>query len=120
MRPFTRADRVGGLIQKALSDILHRQIKDPRLDMATITYVKMSHDLKLARIYFTIAGGKNKKDEAAEGFKRAAGYLKRILSSQLELRYMPELEFFYDASFDYAERIDTILKSLEFKDESHH
>lgn len=116
MTLFSRADRVAGQIQKILSEILIRDIKDPRLDMATITGVKMSRDLKLARIYFTISGGNKSVEDASKGFKSAAGYLKRTLASQLGLRYMPDLAFFYDESFDYGARIETLLKTLKKDD----
>ncbi|MFH1977075.1 MAG: 30S ribosome-binding factor RbfA [Pseudomonadota bacterium] len=117
MTLFSRADRVASQIQKILSEILIKDIKDPRLDMATITGVKMSRDLKLARIYFTISGSNKSAEDAAIGFKSAAGYLKRTLASQLGLRYMPDLSFFYDESFDYGARIETLLKTLKNDDE---
>lgn len=116
MTLFSRADRVAGQIQKILSEILIRDIKDPRLDMATITGVKMSRDLKLARIYFTISGSNKSAEDASKGFKSAAGYLKRTLAGQLGLRYMPDLAFFYDESFDYGARIDTLLRNLKNDD----
>ena len=116
MKLFSRADRVAGQIQKILSEILIKDIKDPRLDMATITGVKMSRDLKLARIYFTISGSNKSAEDASKGFKSAAGYLKRTLASQLGLRYMPDLAFFYDESFDYGARIDTLLRNLKSDD----
>ena len=113
MKPFARSDRVSGHIQKALSDILLKKIKDPRLEFATITNVKMSRDLRVARIYFTITGDKKSAEEALEGFKSAIGYVKRTLAGQLGLRYMPELKFFYDESFDYGSHIDKILKDVK-------
>jgi ribosome-binding factor A len=116
MTLFSRADRVAGQIQKILSEILLKDIKDPRLDMATITGVKMSKDLKLARIYFTISGGDKSAEDAAKGFKSAAGYLKRSLAGQLGLRYMPDIVFFYDESFDYGARIESLLKTLKSDD----
>ena len=120
MKPFSRADRVGGLIQKVLSELLHKGIKDPRLKMTTITSVKVSADLRSARIYFITSGDAKRKQEAADGFQKALGYLKRELAPQLGLRYMPALKFFYDDSFDYGTRIDTILKSLKTGHESNH
>jgi len=120
MMPFSRADRVGGLIQKILSDILHRDIHDPRLKMTTITGVKMSRDLKLANIYFISAGGKQNSRAAAEGFNSAMGFIKRNLAGQLNLRYMPELRFFYDESFDYGSRIDELFRSITTDDGSNH
>ncbi|RPJ17636.1 MAG: 30S ribosome-binding factor RbfA [Desulfobacteraceae bacterium] len=116
MTLFSRSDRVAGQIQKILSEILIKDIKDPRLDMATITGVKMSKDLKLARIYFTISGSNKSAEDASKGFKSASGYLKRTLAGQLGLRYMPDLAFFYDESFDYGARIDSLLKTLKKDD----
>ncbi|MBU1052946.1 MAG: 30S ribosome-binding factor RbfA [Proteobacteria bacterium] len=113
MTGFSRAERVGGQIQKIISALLLKDIKDPRLEMTTITDVKMSKDLKIARIYFTTTGGKTNADEALKGFKSAAGFLKRSLSSELSLRYMPEISFFYDESYDYGERIENVLKSIK-------
>ena len=117
MKPFSRSDRVGGQIQKVLSDILLKKIKDPRLEAATITGVKMSRDLKFARVYFVTSGGKKRMEEAIEGFKSALGYVKRKLASQLGLRYMPELRFFYDESFEYGSHIDNIIKAVRSEDE---
>ncbi len=122
MRQGSRAERVSGLIQKSLSDLLKKGIKDPRLEMTLITGVKMTQDLRIARIYFTssVAPGENvrkKRDDTVKGFKSALGFIKRRLADSLGLRYMPDLEFYYDESFDYGSRIDTILKNLEKCDE---
>jgi ribosome-binding factor A len=117
MKPFARSDRVSGQIQKALSDLLLKKIKDPRLEAATITGVKMSRDLKFARVYFVTPGDKENMEEAIEGFKSALGYLKRKLAAQLGLRYMPELRFFYDDSFDYGSHIDNIIKAVKSENE---
>lgn len=117
MKPFVRSDRVSGQIQKVLSDILLKKIKDPRLEAATITSVKMSRDLKFARVYFITSGGKERMEEAIEGFKSALGYVKRTLAAKLGLRYMPELRFFYDDSFDYGSHMDKIIKIVKSEDE---
>jgi ribosome-binding factor A len=112
MTGFSRADRVGGLIQQVLSELLRRDISDPRLQMATITDVKLTKDLRRARIFFTSAGGKDLSEQTAQGFRSAAGFIKRHLGPRLGLRYMPELEFCYDDSFDHGARIDQLLKSI--------
>jgi ribosome-binding factor A len=116
MTSFSRADRVGGLIQQLLAELLQKDISDPRLRMATITEVKVTKDLRRARIYFTSAGGKELSDPTAQGFRSAAGFIKRHLGPRLGLRYMPELEFFYDESFDHGARIDQLLKSISSSD----
>lgn len=112
MMPFSRADRVSGLIQEVLSDLLKKDIHDPRLKMATITNVKMSRDLKLARVYFSIFGDSSKAQAAADGFESARGFIKRSIASKLSLRYMPDLKFFYDESFDYGSHIDELLRKI--------
>jgi len=113
MKPFVRSDRVSGQIQKILSEILLKKIKDPRLENASITDVKMSRDLRIARIYFVTSGNTKSMEEAVEGFKSALGYVKRILARQLGLRYMPDLKFFYDESFEYGSQIDKVLKAVK-------
>jgi len=113
MTSFSRADRVSALIQETLSKILNTSIHDPRLHMTTITQVKMSADLKLARIYFAIYGDGKKSEDAAKGFESARGFIKRILAPKLGLRYMPELIFFYDDSFDYGSHIEQLLEKIK-------
>ena len=113
MTSFARADRVSGLIQETLSDLLKKSIHDPRLEMATITKVKMSADLKLARIYFAVYGDDKKSEDAAKGFESARGFIKRILARKLGLRYMPDLKFFYDDSLDYGSHIDQLLEKIK-------
>jgi ribosome-binding factor A len=113
MKPFARSDRVSGQIQKVLSEILLKKVKDPRLENASITGVRMSRDLRIARIYFVTSGNKKNIEEALEGFKSAIGYVKRTLARHLGLRYMPDLKFFYDESFDYGSHIDKVLKAVK-------
>lgn len=116
MTGFSRADRVGGLIQQLLAELLQRDISDPRLQTATITQVKVTKDLRRARIFFASAGGRELSEQTAQGFRSAAGFIKRHLGPRLGLRYMPELEFFYDESFDHGARIDQLLKSISSSD----
>lgn len=112
---YSRSDRVSGLIQQALSEILLKGVKDPRLEMATITHVKMTRDLRIARVYFSAAGGSKKIEAARQGFKSALGFVKAALGRKLGLRYMPELEFYYDESFDYGAHIENLLDSIKTK-----
>jgi ribosome-binding factor A len=111
MKPFSRADRVGGQIQRALSELLRKRLSDP-----TISEVKMSADLKLAKIYYTLPDLENARDDALAGFNSASGFVKRTLARELGLRYMPELKFYYDDSFDYGARMDSLIKSIKKND----
>ncbi len=112
MSGFSRAQRVGGLIRQILAGMLQKDLSDPRLHLTTVTQVQVTKDLRIARVYFTTVGGKETSTAAAEGFSSAAGYIKRRLGPELGLRYMPQLEFFYDESFDYGDRIERLLKSI--------
>lgn len=118
MRPFDRADRVGGEVQKVLSDLLLRKIKDPRLKMVLITGVKMTSDLKLARVYYTVTGRETDQNDIMAGLKSASGYFKRSLARELNLRYIPALHFHHDDSFEYGDRIERLLESVKGEDES--
>ncbi len=120
MKPYTRADRVGGLIREVLADILRKNIKDPRLHLTTVTGVKMSSDLKLAKIYFSVSGGKDRIVSVQKGFESAGGFIKRTLAGELNLRYMPELRFYYDESFDYGDHINKLLKKINTEDGKDH
>jgi ribosome-binding factor A len=115
---FRRADRVAGLVQRELSDLLLTKIKDPRLYMATITRVHMSDDLRSARIYFAVAEGEERATSVLAGFESASGYLRRELSHRLQLRYMPQLSFQYDNSFDRAANLEKVFKALHDEDRS--
>jgi len=118
MKPFKRADRVSGHVQRALSELLRKRVRDPRLKEATISEVQMSADLKLAKIYYTLPDRKNARDDALAGFKSASGFVKRTLARELGLRYMPDLKFYYDDSFDYGAKIDSLIRSLHKEDET--
>lgn len=120
MIPFSRADRVGGLIQQVLSSILKKNIRDPRLKMATITGVKVSRDLKQARIYFTTSGGIQKKGDTLKGFSSAHGFIKRTLAHELGLKYMPDIKFFYDESLEYGAHIDELIEAIKSENGSNH
>ncbi len=112
-----RKARLGSLIQEEISDLLHREIKDPRLEMVSITEVDVSEDLKTAKIYYCLYGDATKKEEAKIGFESAHGFIKRELIKRLSIKRVPDLLFIFDNSFDNADRINQILSRINNKDE---
>lgn len=120
MKPYSRADRVGEHIRRALSELLTKSIHDPRLATVTLSGVDVAADLKLATIHFTVTGGEGAQEQAMKGFKSAKGFVKRELARLLGLRYMPELRFFYDSSFDRGEKIERIIHDLNQDDGTDH
>ncbi|MFO7712880.1 30S ribosome-binding factor RbfA [Desulfosarcina sp.] len=116
-RTFNRAERVGGQVQKLLAALIRKGINDPRLARVTVTGVVLSRDLRIAKVYFAAHGGQNDEKALLAGFESAKGFIKRELARELGLRYMPDLKFFYDTSFDYGAHINRVLKSLQTDDE---
>lgn len=109
--------RVSELIHIRLSNLLERKVKDPRLDLVTITDVEVSPDASRADVYFTVPARERSRQEAQEGLASAAGWLRRELGQQLRLRHTPELIFHYDRSVERGERISGILDELGLGDE---
>jgi len=112
MKTYPRSERVSSKIREEISQVLMRDVKDPRIKNVTITDVKMNNDLRKARIYYCIAGDDIQKKNAALGLKSAMGFIKREMASRLGLRYMPELSFYFDESLDTGSRIDQLLNKI--------
>lgn len=111
-----RSERVSDLIKAELSDILHKEIRDPVIGPITVTDVKMSNDLRNARIFFVRLGSDVNSGAAEQHLQKAAGFLKRELGKRITLRYMPDLIFVNDKSFEYGSRIEKLLSEIR-KDE---
>jgi len=109
--------RVSDLIHIHLSNLIGRKVKDPRLDMVTITDVEVSPDAAQAKVYYSAVGGDQSREEAQAGLESAAGWLRYELGQQLRLRRTPELLFRYDDSMERGERISNILNELGLGDE---
>ncbi len=110
--PFKRADRVADLLHKELSQLLLREVKDPRLRAITITAVRVSTDLRHARVLFT--GGAEAEHEAQlQGLRSAAGFLRGHLGRRLDLRYAPELTFEVDESVDRTLEVMRLLREVK-------
>lgn len=107
-----RKNRVADLIREVISDIVVHKIKDPRVQGITITEVLMSADLKSARVYFSCLSD-GREEDRKKGLDSALGFIRRQLRLELDLKYIPELSFFYDTSLDYSQRINRILKEIQ-------
>lgn len=110
-----RTERVNDLIQEELSELLHRQVKDPRLScFLTVTRVDTSADLRHAKIFVSIMGSDEEKKGAMEGLTSASGFLYREMKVRLSLRRMPQLDFHLDKSMELgAETLDLIKQVSE-------
>jgi ribosome-binding factor A len=110
---YQRADRVGDLLLQVIAELLRKDIRDPRVRTVALTGVKVSKDLRHARIYFTLLGGAERSGDALAGLKSASGFIRSKLGKELKLRFVPAIEFSYDDSEDEARRIDALLKQVK-------
>lgn len=87
------------------------EIKDPRIGFATITEVRMTDDLKVAKVFVSVYGDDKKREDSLTGLKAAAGFLRREIAARLDLRHAPTITFAADGSLERAQRIDTLLNA---------
>ena len=113
-----RQRRVSELIHREMSLLLMREVRDPRLAGITITEVRVTPDLLIARIYYTVLGDAEQESEAAAALDSAAGYLRTQLAGRVRLRLAPELVFQLDQSAAYGRHIDELLDQIASSNEA--
>jgi len=111
-----RSLKVAGLLKKELGDILMRVVKDPAVRLATITNVKLTDDIKLAKIYISTLGDKSTRESLMQGLERAKKFIRAEIGHRIDLRYVPELHFYYDDTADYVASIDNIIQKIHSED----
>jgi ribosome-binding factor A len=116
-----RLARIEGEMQRVLSTLVSREVRDPRVGNVTFTAVNVAPDLSTARVYFVPFGDKHAPEEVGAGLGRAAGFLRGELGRALSLRHAPRLEFIYDEQIETADKltrlIDGAVKSDQRKPE---
>lgn len=110
-----RSEKVGDLIKKEISLILNTKIKDERFKLININAVKVSKDLSVATVYYSIIGSSTDDlDQLPEKtFAKFAGMLRSELSKEIKIRRVPKLVFRYDESIEYASKIEKLLESIK-------
>lgn len=108
-----RADKVGDQIRQEISEMLLRELKDPRIGFVTITKVAVSADLRSAKVYYSVFGGEQEKEDSYQGLESATGFIKRELGRRMRLKYMPEITFLFDDSLEYGAHIEELLQGVK-------
>jgi ribosome-binding factor A len=108
-----RQERVADLIKREISDIILKTIKDPRVGFVTITRVKVSRDLKYAKIYFSVLPSLGNMEDSLVGLKSAHDFFRSELNKRIRLRYIPQLTFIVDDSLDYVEKIEQLIEKAK-------
>lgn len=106
-----RTYRVAERIQALVATHLQR-LADPRFHLITITSAMLSPDMKQVKVFWTIHGDEEKRQEAEKAFEGATGVFRRLVADELDIRFAPAVKFIYDNSLDEAERMDKIFDSI--------
>jgi ribosome-binding factor A len=108
-----RSERTSKLIQREISELLERQVNDPRLSrLISVTEVILSPDFKHAKIFVSTLGSKIDKEDMLTSFNNASGFLRRELAAHLKLKYTPQLSFHYDDSIERGARLLKLIGEL--------
>lgn len=113
-RTSIKNTRINGEVQRELSRIISREIKDPRIHpMTSVTQVMVTSDLKECKAYISVLGDEKSQADTLEGLRSAAGYIRRELAHSINLRNTPEITFYMDQSIEYAinmsKKIDDVM-----------
>ena len=107
-----RLKRIQDQIQRVMTEILETRVNDPRVEGAYITDVSVDRELDFANIYISSLAGKSQADEIIAGLQNASGFVRYLLSQEIELRMMPKLRFYWDDTPDRADRIESLLAEI--------
>jgi ribosome-binding factor A len=105
--------RVQDLMREEISSIIRRDVKDPGIGFVTILEIKMSDDLRRAKVFCSIYGDDETKEKTIAALKRSRGYIRHLLGQRVKLRYTPEITFLLDNTFDTVAKIEEIMKKEE-------
>lgn len=110
-----RIDKVENLIKEEISLIFLYKLQDPSFGFVTITAVRVSPDLKIAKVYLSVLE-KDKRESVMEKVKASAGFIRSELASRIRIKFVPELKFFLDDTLDYVEKIEGLIKKIHEND----
>lgn len=108
-----RRDKISEALKRQVSNIIHDELKDPRIGFITITRVEMSADLRFGRIYYSVLGDSNAKKNTGLVLESAAGFIRHAIGQRLNLRFVPEIVFKRDDSCEYSIHIQEELDRLK-------
>ena len=114
---MSRLDRITQAIKKEISNIIHDELKDPRLGFVTITGAQLTQDVRYAKIFFSVLGKDEDYKKTKEALDSATGFIRRLIAQRIRLRFVPEIVFKEDRSCEYSIKIQNILEEIKERDE---
>jgi len=113
MHRYERTERVSELIHREISQIIDHEIRDERVSMVTVTGVKMSRDIKNARIYVSVLGDEEETKISIAILNKASNFIRALLGERIILKYLPAISFYHDSSTINGMRIDKLLEKIK-------
>ena len=115
MSGVKRSVRVAEAMREELARLVLFELKDPRVQGVVVTSVKLTDDLREAKVYYVLEGPSDERRhrEADKGLQSGAGFLRRSVTSALRLRHAPELRFVFDESIEHGARIEKLLSEIQ-------
>ena len=110
-----RRQQVADLLRDEVSEIIQREMKDPRLGFLSITRVEVSPDVRNAKLFVSVYGPEDEQREALLALNRGAGFIRHTLAPRLKMRHIPELTFRLDHSMEHAETVARLLRQIELE-----
>ncbi|MBP1155962.1 MULTISPECIES: 30S ribosome-binding factor RbfA [unclassified Paenibacillus] len=107
-----RVGRVGEQIKKELSQIIQSELKDPRIGFITVTGVDVTNEFSHAKVYLSVLGSDEQKQETLKALTRSTGFIRSELGKRIRMRKIPELLFKFDESIDYGSKIQGLLQKI--------
>jgi ribosome-binding factor A len=108
----SRPRRVADQLRAEITELVAREVHDPGIGFLTITAVKVTPDLQVARVYYTTLGDQKARRDTQRALERATPFLRRHIGSRLRLKRVPVLEFFFDEAIERGDRIEQILREI--------
>lgn len=118
MSQGNRVKRVETIVKQIISEMLIKELDIPKIARLSVTDVEMTTDLKIARVYFSVFGDEQDKTEIFSSLETHKKEIRYSLGKELDLRFVPELQFYRDESMEKAARIDALIKEIHKEDES--
>ena len=107
-----RTRQVGELLREELTDIIRREVKDPRIGFFSITHVEVPPDLRTARVFVSVLGTEEERQNTQDALRSAAKFIRFHLKPRLRMRQIPELDFHDDRSMEYAQQISERMEEI--------
>ncbi len=111
-------ERIALQLQREISDIVQHHLKDPRIGFVTVTDVELSNDMGHAKVFVSVMGSAEQKQESMHALERARGFIRSEIGNRIRLRVTPELQFRLDQSIDYSARIEHVLHEILPRDDA--